>query len=237
MLLAFADKPQRQGWLTIFPVVAADHPEMSYVLITDAIRRGVVTVEEKGGGSPPHLVARNRGSDPVLLLDCETFHGMQDNHSTNQTVLLGPDSVTKVPISCMDPGKWSCEEMQQGFMDSYENFPLLDGQVGVLAFFGKQLLGLDALGTPELYASVHRRLVTGYLMTALSAGPPGTAETPAKFDDLRALATSMQDAERVSAPCVGSGEYSTLHGRVTGGELRHNGHLVHLSVFPNGAVA
>jgi hypothetical protein len=137
----------------------------------------------------------------------------------------------------MDPGKWTCQDLQERFSESQANFPLLDSQVGILAFLGRQLLGLDALGSPELYTSVHRRLVTGYLITALAAGTKGGFESPAEMDDLNALALALQSAERVEAPNGGHGEYSTLRGEVTGGELRHNGHLVHLSVFPTGAEA
>ena len=237
MLLAFADIPQCHEMLTIFPVVAADEPELSYLLITDAIRRGVVTLQENGGGTPPHILARNGGSQPVLVLDCETLLGVRSNHSTHRSMLLGPGSTTKVPISCMDPGKWSCSDLQERFLEIQEKFPLLKNQVGILAFLGRDLLGLDALGCPELYSSLHRRLVTGYLITALAAKTNGGLRPPAEMEDLQALADALQFAERVAAPNVGYGEYSTLEGTVTGGELRHNGHLVHLSVFPTGAVA
>ena len=237
MLLAFADTPQRHEMLTIFPVLAADEPELSYLLITDAIRRGVVTLQENGGETPPHILARNRGHQPVLVLDCETLLGVGENHSTHQSVLLGPGSTTKVPISCMDPGKWCCAALQERFCESQEKFPRVENQVGILAFLGRDLLGLDALGCPELYASLHRRLVTGYLITALAAEANGGLRPPAEMEDLQALAEALQSAERVAAPNVGHGEYSTLKGTVTGGELRHNGHLVHLSVFPTGAVA
>jgi hypothetical protein len=237
MLLAFADTPQRYEGLTIFPVVSADEPSLSYLLMTDAIRRGVVTFEEKGGGTRPHMVVRNRGTLPVLLLDCETLLGVRENHSTHQSMLLGPGSTTLVPISCMDPGKWSCQELEGRFSDSQGRFPLLENQVGILAFLGRDLLGLDALGCPELYASLHRRLVTGYLITALAAGGRGGSGSRPELDDLMALAGELERAERVAAPSVGHGDYSTLEGGVTGGELTHNGHLVHLSVFPTGAAA
>jgi hypothetical protein len=237
MLLAFAETPQRHKCLTVFPVVSADEPDLSYLLITDAIRRGLVTIEEDGVGTPPHLVARNTGPDPVLLLDCETFLGMQKNHSTHQSLLLGPGSTTRVPISCMDPGKWSCLELEERFTASQAYFPLLANQVGILAFLGRDLLGLDALGCPALYASLHRRLVTGYLITALSAKGDEETGPVANSEDLMALAVALETAERIASPNAGHGEYATLRGEVAGGELRHNGQLVHLSVFPAGVSA
>jgi len=237
MLLAFSETPQRRGPLTVFPVVSADQPDLSYLLMTDAVQRGVVTLEDNGGVTPPCLVARNTGSDPVLLLDCETLLGVSENHSTHQSLLLGPGSTTKVPISCMDPGKWSCRDLEERFAVSQASFPLLKHQVGILAFLGRDLLGLDALGCPTLYASLHRRLVTGYLITAMAAKPEREPPSMADADDLLTLAMALEEAERVPSPNVGHGEYATLRGAVTGGELRHNGHLVHLSVFPTGVPA
>jgi len=237
MLLAFIDTPQRHDRLTVFPVVASDEPQLSYLLLTDALRRGVLTIEPIGSGAIPHLMAQNLGSEPVLILDCETMKGVGENHSTNQSVLLGPDSVTKIPISCHESGKWSCEAREKRFSRKLDHFPLLEGQVGILAFLGRQLLGLDALGSPELYSSLHRRLLSGYFLTALAAGKAGESETPADEGEIASLAMALECAERVPEPCPGYGEYSTLHGQVTGGELRHNGHLVHLSVFPNGVAA
>ncbi len=237
MLLAFVDTPQQHHRLTIFPVVASDEPQLSYLLMTDALRRGVLTIKQNGLGEIPHLIARNHGSQPILILDCETVGGVGENHSTNQSVLLAPASVTRVPISCRDTGKWSCEELERRFSEKLANFPILEDQVGILAFLGRQLLGLDALGSPELYSPLHRRLLTGYLITALAAGEKAKSESPAEEAEIMALAEALEGAERVAAPCPGHGEYCTLRGEVTGGELRHNGHLVHLSVFPNGVAA
>ena len=237
MLLAFVDSPQRHQRLTIFPVVASDGPQLSYLLMMDALRKEVLTIEGNGVGGPPLLIARNCGSEPILILDCETVKGMGENHSTNQSVLLGPESVTEVPLSCSEAGKWSCKERERRFSKRLAKFPLLNGQVGILAFLGRQLLGLDALGSPELYSPLHRRLLTGYFITALAAGKKARAESPAEDAELRALARALEGAERVAAPCPGYGQYSTLHGEISGGELRHNGHLVHLSVFPRGIPA
>jgi len=152
-------------------------------------------------------------------------------------VLLGPESVTRVPISCTDAGKWSCEEQEKRLSKRLAKFPLLDRQVGILAFLGRHLLGLDVLGSPDLYSPLHCRLLTGYIITALAAGKKAKSESPAEDAEIKALAMALEGAVRVAAPCPGRGEYCTLHGEITGGELRHNGHLVHLSVFPHGVAA
>jgi len=237
MLLAFADIPQRRHRLSIFPVLAADEPELSYLSLTEAMDLGVLLIREAPSDNGPCLVVQNRGSQPILILDCETLEGLGTKHSTNQSVLLGPGSVTQVPTACSDPGKWSCLELARKFARQLRNFPLMEGQVGILAFLGQNLLGMDVLGTPQLYAPLHQRLVTGYLLAAVAWGNRRRFESQAEERELQALAASLERAQRVAAPSHGSGEYTTIHGEVTGGELRHNGHLVHLSVFPCGAAA
>jgi hypothetical protein len=237
MLLAFVDTPQRHDRITIFPVVAADEPQLSYLLLADALRRGVLTLEENGPGEAPCLIAQNRSTQPVLILGSETVVGDRNPRSVFQTVLLGPNSVTRVPTSDDGVSKWSCAALEAQFTDCLKEFPLMEKQVGILAFMGRELLGLDILGTPELYDPLHRRLLTGYLITSLTSGEKGKLESPAEEAEMQALARALETAHREAAPCPGHGEYNAIHGEITGGELRHNGHLVHLSVCPNGAAA
>lgn len=237
MLLAFLETPQRHERLSVFPVVASDEPDLAYLLLAEALQRGIVTVSQDSGGSAPFLVAQNRGTQPVLILDCETMVGPGENRSTSQSVLLGPATVTRFPISCLDTGKWSCRELEREYSSPLQGFPMVEGQVGILAFLGRELLGLDVLGTPGLYSPLHRRLLTGYLITALAAGKDADPEGSASEEELENLALALQGAERVATFCPGSGEYCNLTGAVSGGELRHNGHLVHLSVFPKGVAA
>jgi len=237
MLLAFVDSPQRHCRLTIFPVVSADEPQLSYLLVADALQQGVLVFEEHWGGDSPYLIARNRGSDPVLILDSEAVEGLEGRLATHQSVLLGPSSVTRVPAACTGTEKWGCRKMERRFSRILRDFPLSPDQVGILAFLGRNLLGLDVLGSPTLYAPLHRRLVTGYLASAVALGPEDETDPVAEEADIGALAAALERAHRIASPCPGHGEYTTLHGEVTGGELRHNGHLVHLSILPNGAAA
>jgi hypothetical protein len=116
-------------------------------------------------------------------------------------------------------------------------FPTLQGQVGIMAFIGQQFLGLDVLGCPALYAPLHRRLLAGHFLDTLISTCEKCGWKPTPEAEVLALANALEEAERVPAPSTGHGEYSTLQGAVTGGELRHNGHLVHLSVFPAGMAA
>jgi hypothetical protein len=111
------------------------------------------------------------------------------------------------------------------------SFPWVDDQVGLLAFLGDQPLGLDVIGGHRLYARLHRRILSGYIMDALAAGSDcrvelGDGAAAAFLERLRA-------ATRTEAPSVGRGTYRVLSSGVMGGELvNDDGELVHLCAFP-----
>jgi len=128
-----------------------------------------------------------------------------------------------------------------------EAFPPVEGQVGLLALTPREAVGLDVVGSPELYRKLHTRLLNGYLMDgfdrdALGRGRPYRfAERGAEMGDerpgweQRGAARFMRNvmrSERVEAPTVGFGRYSVLSRTVVGGELLDEERLVHLSAFP-----
>ncbi|MGD2215752.1 MAG: hypothetical protein PVJ64_03305 [Gemmatimonadales bacterium] len=111
-----------------------------------------------------------------------------------------------------------------------KRFPWVDDQVGLLAFVGDRLLGLDMIGGHRLYARLHKQLLRGYVMDALTAGL--TRKVRVTQDTGRGFLELAQRATRTRAPTVGRGEYRVLSGRVMGGELVDTCGLVHLSAFP-----
>ncbi len=110
-------------------------------------------------------------------------------------------------------------------------FPLEKGQVGLIAFVGERPLGLDFIGSARLYARLHERVVSAYIMDALAA--PGSDES-GTADETAALAfiERAAAAPRAAAPTVGRGSYRVLAEDVLGGELEDQSRLVHLSSFP-----
>jgi hypothetical protein len=111
-----------------------------------------------------------------------------------------------------------------------KRFPWVDDQIGLLAFLGEKPLGLDMVGGHRLYARLHKQLVRGYVMDALTAGP--TRSVRIKHRAGAAFLERVKHATRTKAPTVGRGEYRVLSGHVMGGELMDTSGLVHLSAFP-----
>jgi len=84
-----------------------------YITLKEALEKGVFTVTEVSeGGSVPELMVANKGDVAVLILDGEELRGAKQNRVLNTTILVGPKSATKVPVSCVEHGRWSYESRQ-----------------------------------------------------------------------------------------------------------------------------
>jgi len=93
--------------LTLVPLRGEGHQHLNYILATEAITAGVLTVTEVDeSGSVPELLATNAGEKMILLLDGEELVGAKQNRILNTTVLLREHSKTKIPVSCVEQGRW-----------------------------------------------------------------------------------------------------------------------------------
>ena len=97
---------QHHHHLTLFPILAEQERIQPYLLMTHALATGVLTIQEVGDGQVPLLQAKNRALDPILILDGEQLIGAKQNRMTNRSIILPPESVTKIPVSCMEHGRW-----------------------------------------------------------------------------------------------------------------------------------
>ena len=126
----------------------------------------------------------------------------------------------------------STEEQEAEITELLGSFPIHRQQVGSLTFLGDQFLGLEALGSASLYAPLHRRLLMRFIKEALNA-PSQLEGNPFAMDaEAQMVVDATERADRVGAKKVGLGDYLSLTGPVSGGELIHQGHWVHLSVRP-----
>ena len=94
--------------MTLFELLRPQNGGPEYITLREAIERGVFTVTEVSeGGSVPELMVANKGDVAVLLLDGEEVRGAKQNRILNTTILVGPKSTIKVPVSCVEHGRWS----------------------------------------------------------------------------------------------------------------------------------
>jgi hypothetical protein len=94
--------------MSVFPLRFPGNGGPEYITLKEAIERGVFVVKEVSvGGSVPELMVENKGDVAVLLLDGEEVAGAKQNRIFNTTILVGPKSATKIPVSCTEHGRWS----------------------------------------------------------------------------------------------------------------------------------
>lgn len=114
--IVFGQIAQHRG-LTVLPIMASGGGKPAYLTMAEALEQNLIVVTEiSQGGSVPELQVDNRADLPVLLLDGEELTGSKQNRVLNTTILLKERSLTVVPVSCTEQGRWSYVSPQ--FADS-----------------------------------------------------------------------------------------------------------------------
>jgi len=97
--------------LTVFPLLVSEEGEAAkprYELLSDAIEAGAASVEEVDeAGSVPFLAVANKAAIPVLVPEGEILIGAKQNRTVNLTVLVAAGATFKLPVSCVEQGRWS----------------------------------------------------------------------------------------------------------------------------------
>jgi len=93
--------------LAVFPLFAPPSPDVEYRLSHEALDAQIVTVQEVSeAGSVPDLLVENKGDVSVLFLEGEELIGAKQNRVLNTSVLVAAHSTTKIPVSCVERGRW-----------------------------------------------------------------------------------------------------------------------------------
>jgi hypothetical protein len=100
--------PIAAGPLTLFPLLRTDAPPAAYALLDEALDAGLAEVTEiSDGGSVPELLFRNKSDRDILLVDGEELVGAKQNRVLNLTILVGAFQDVKIPVSCVEAGRWA----------------------------------------------------------------------------------------------------------------------------------
>lgn len=94
--------------LRVIPLRLQTVSELEYLTLDEANQAGLTQIEEvSNGGSVPELRVRNDAKSRVLILDGTTLIGTKQNRIVNVSIMLAPQSVTVIPVSCVERGRWS----------------------------------------------------------------------------------------------------------------------------------
>lgn len=101
--------------LAVFPLFAESIYGVDYDLSDEAINKGKVTVEEiSESGSVPDLAVDNQGDLRVLFLEGEELVGAKQNRILNTSVLIAAHTRSRIPVSCVEAGRWRYKSHQFG---------------------------------------------------------------------------------------------------------------------------
>ncbi len=94
--------------VTMVPLFAETDIPASYLTLDEALARSLARVTEVSeGGSVPELWFENYSDKPVLLVDGEELVGARQNRIVNLTILVGPLKKIRIPVSCVERGRWA----------------------------------------------------------------------------------------------------------------------------------
>jgi hypothetical protein len=99
--------PQTALNLTMFPLSGNPACSLDYLLVDEALEiRKVVVEEVSETGAVPELRMTNFSSSHVFVVDGTELVGAKQNRIVNASFLIPPESVTKIPVSCVEQGRW-----------------------------------------------------------------------------------------------------------------------------------
>jgi hypothetical protein len=113
-------EPVRYQALTVFPLFNGSQAPVEYLLSDEGIGSGCVTVEEVSeAGSVPDLLVENKGDIRVLFIEGEELIGAKQNRILNTSLLIAARTKTKIPVSCVEAGRWRSHSRHFGSSGSH----------------------------------------------------------------------------------------------------------------------
>lgn len=149
--------PKSAGGLTLIPVFH-EGPVFEYVLFTEAMALGWVKIAEVDAeGNVPSLMVENRAHQPLLLVQGEIFAGMKQNRVINTTVLVAPNSIVEIPVSCVEVGRWHAETAE-AHRDEFNLSPRVRAQMTPDVVMNLRSSGSYAADQSAVWEGVAERL-------------------------------------------------------------------------------
>jgi hypothetical protein len=106
--IQLGDAVEHRG-IVIAPLFPRSDPRAEYLTLEQAVPLGFHVTEIDAAGSVPELLATNPLDKNVLLYDGEELLGAKQNRILNVTVLVAAASQTRIPVSCVEAGRWHAQ--------------------------------------------------------------------------------------------------------------------------------
>jgi hypothetical protein len=93
--------------VAVFPLFSNSQSDLAYRLSEEAFADQSAVVEEiSESGSVPDLLVDNQAPDLLLFLEGEQLIGAKQNRILNTSVLVGGHTKLRIPVSCVEQGRW-----------------------------------------------------------------------------------------------------------------------------------
>ena len=107
-------EPVEHRGVVVAPLFPRLKPRAEYVTLEEALPLGFRVAEVDAAGSVPELTVENPLDSNVLLYDGEELLGAKQNRILNVTVLVEAGSKTRIPVSCVEEGRWRARSFYFG---------------------------------------------------------------------------------------------------------------------------
>ncbi len=107
-------EPIEHRGVVVAPLFPRLKPRAEYVTLEEALPLGFRVAEVDAAGSVPELAVANPLDANVLLYDGEELLGAKQNRILNVTVLVSAQSETRIPVSCVEEGRWHARSVSFG---------------------------------------------------------------------------------------------------------------------------
>ncbi len=115
-------EPLHYKSMSVFPLFTDTNGGVDYRLADEAIADKSVTVEEVSeSGSVPELLVENKGDTRVLFIEGEELVGAKQNRILNTSILIAAGMKAKIPVSCVEQGRWSYKSKHFGSSGSHSS--------------------------------------------------------------------------------------------------------------------
>jgi hypothetical protein len=99
-------EPVEHRGVVVAPLFPRAKPHTTYLTLEEALPLGFRVAEVDAAGIVPELAVVNPLESSVLLYDGEELLGAKQNRILNVTVLVDAQSETRIPVSCVEEGRW-----------------------------------------------------------------------------------------------------------------------------------
>ncbi|MFN4110949.1 MAG: ARPP-1 family domain-containing protein, partial [Ignavibacteria bacterium] len=93
--------------IVFLPIESKLTPDLLYISLIEASKNNAVEIKEiNDAGIVTEILIKNKSKNFILIPQGETLIGAKQNRIVNTSILIEPDCETKIPVSCIEQGRW-----------------------------------------------------------------------------------------------------------------------------------